>query len=409
MGLDDKKIDQILDAVFTWSAKQGFKGHNKHDGLNSPALRLLLGWGKWPRLVAIQTVMRAPVNLRPLLAVPKTINPKGLALFTLGLLDRYRADGTPRHLDAAHNLLNLLDTVKSPGPWSGACWGYPYPWQDLGFFAPPHTPNAVVTAFVCEALLAAHRATGKAAYLDTVGSACRFFMNDLTVLRDDQEALCLAYMPMPMRMRVMDVSILIGAVMAQYGELAGDQSLRETARRLVGYVVAQQTDYGAWFYTDPPGDSLIRHDNYHTGFILDALWRYMAATDDWQWRPVYEKGLDFYAQQLFNADGSPRWMSDRDFPHDVHGAAQGLVTFSLARQNGYEYDGLPERIAAWALATLYHPEGRFYYQEGPRRIKKFTLLRWCNGWMFRGLAAWRQAASLPPSARRTTACGRERQ
>ncbi len=391
MELDRGRLEEILDAVFAWSAGQEFKGHNKHDGLNSPLLRLLLGWGKWPRLVAIQTVMRAPVNLRPLLGVPKTVNPKGLALFLLGLIDRYRADGSSRHLDEAKKLLALLDAAKSPGPRAGACWGYPYPWQDLGFFAPPHTPNAVVTAFVCEALLAYHRITGDPTALATVGSACRFFLHDLTVLKDTPDALCLGYMPLPMRMRVMDVSILIGAVLAQYGALAGDHGIRETARRLTGYVVSRQTDYGAWFYTDPPGDSLIRHDNYHTGFILDALWRYMAASGDWQWRSNYEQGLAFYAEKLFNEDGSPRWMSDRDFPHDVHGAAQGLVSFSLARSNGYEYDGLPERIGQWAIATLYHPDGRFYYQEGARRTKKFTLLRWCNGWMFRGLAAWRAA------------------
>ena len=194
-------------------------------------------------------------------------------------------------------------------------------------------------------------------------------------------------MPLPMTMRVMDVSILIGAVMAQYFELSRDDSLLDTAKRLVRYVVDQQTDYGAWFYTDPPGDSLIRHDNYHTGFILDALWRFMAATDDWQWRPVYEKGLSFYANQLFNPEGSPRWMSDCDFPHDVHGAAQGLITFSLARKNGYEYNNLCEKIYRWTINTLYHNDGRFYYQEGKYRIKKFTLLRWCNAWMFRGMAS----------------------
>ena len=405
MELDGRQIDHILDDVFSWSRKQEFKGYNKHDGLNSPPLRLLLGWAKWPRLIAIQTVMRAPINIRPLLGVPKTINPKGLALFTMGLLDRYRTDGSPRHLDEAKKLLGLLEAAQSQGAWSGSCWGYPYPWQDLGFFAPPHTPNAVVTAFVCEAFLAAYRTTKKTTYLETVGSACRFFLNDLTVLEDTPQSLCLAYMPMPMQMRVMDVSILIGSVMSQYSSLTGDNRMSETASRLVHYVVKQQTDYGAWFYTDPPSDSLIRHDNYHTGFILDALWRYMSASGNWQWTDAYEKGLHFYAKHLFNNDGSPRWMSDRDFPHDIHGAAQGLITFSLARNNGYEYDELLKKIGRWAINNLYNREGRFYYQQGPFWTKKFTLLRWCNAWMFRGLATLAATAGqhsgnthTPPSA-----------
>ena len=380
-------MDIVLENVWRWSEKQEFRGFNKHDGLNSPVLNALLGWGKWPRLVAIQSVMRSPVNIRPLLLVPRTINPKGLALFALGCLDRFRASGENLHLERAERLLAMLMENHSPGAWSGNCWGYHYPWQDPGFYAPSNTPNAVVTCFVCEAFLEAFRITGRTGYLDTVESASRFFVNDLTVLLDEPDRLCLAYMPMPMTMRVMDVSILIGSVLAQLVSLGRTPESGDIARRLTSYVVEQQTDYGAWFYTDPPGDSLIRHDNYHTGFILDALWRYMEAADDWSWKPQYEKGLEFYAEKLFNKDGSPRWMSDRDYPHDVHGAAQGILTFSLAARHGYPYSELAERIRDWSIDNLYDAEGRFYYQKRRYFTKRFTLLRWCNAWMYRGLSS----------------------
>jgi hypothetical protein len=384
--LSPERIDAVLDAVYRWSRRQGYRGYNKHDGLNSPLLRALLGRGKWPRLIAIQSVMRAPVNLRPWLGVHKTYNAKGIALFARGLLDRYRASGEAAHLSEARELLRLLDGLRSPGAWSGDCWGYPYPWQDLGFFAPAKTPNAVVTAFACETYLDAYRLTGETEYLDRVRSALDFFANDLTVLKDTEDELCLGYMPMPMTMRVMDVSILIGSVTAQYGALTGDTAFDDRARRLVKYVLRRQTYEGAWFYTDPPSDSPIRHDNYHTGFILDALWNYMEATGDRMGESGYAKGLAFYAENLFNADGSPRWMSDRDYPHDIHGAAQGIITFARHRP---EYPELADRIAAWALDTMYHPDGRFHYQQTRRLIKRFTLLRWCNAWMARALACLR--------------------
>lgn len=385
------KLAEISEKVWQWSSSRGFKGYNKHDGLNSALLNACLGFGKWPRIVAIQLVMRAPINIRPWLLVRKVINPKGLALFVMGCLDLYQSSGDQKHLERAEDLLQLLLANRSSSPSGGNCWGYHYPWADPGFYAPPKTANAVVTAFVCEAFLAAHAVTGKPEYLDVVESAADFFMGDLTVLLDEPDKLCLGYMPMPMSMRVMDVSILIGAVLAQLAARDRRPELAETARRLTGYVVSCQTDYHAWFYTDPAGDSLIRHDNYHTGFILDALWRYMDASDDWQWKENYERGLKFYADELFNPDGSPRWMSDRDFPHDIHGSAQGLVSFSLAVRNGYPYDGLLQKIGTWAVDNMYNQEGRFYYQQTPRFTKKFTLLRWCNAWMFRGLGAWQLA------------------
>ncbi|QEP42337.1 hypothetical protein D5085_03810 [Ectothiorhodospiraceae bacterium BW-2] len=385
MRYTTEQLATILEQVYHWSRNQGYRGYNKHDGLNSPLLRLLLGWGKWPRMVAIQGVMRFPVNIRPLLLTPKVYNPKGLSLFIRGLLDQYRVFQQQRFLDEAFELFTTLDSIRSPGSWSGDCWGYHYPWRDPGFFAPTNTPNAVVTAFVCEAYLDGYRLTQKPELLARVRSALDFFSHDLTRLKETEQELCLAYMPLPMTMRVMDVSILIGSVMAQYGQLANDNNFSETAERLVCYVVNQQTDYGAWFYTDPASDSHIRHDNYHTGFILDALWNYMEATRDTQWHKHYHRGLQFYADKLFNPNGSPRWMSDKDYPHDIHGAAQGIITFS--RHRG-EYGQLVNDILTWTLSNMYHNSGHFFYQKTRYFTKKFTLLRWCNGWMVRALGSY---------------------
>lgn len=376
---------EALERVLDWSRARDYKGWSKHDALNSPLLAALLGWGRWPRILAIQAVMRAPVNIRPLLLVRKAYNPKGLALFAHGLLERHRATGRAEELAEAERLLSLLLELRSRGPWSGNAWGYHYPWQDLGFYAPTATPNAVVTSFVCEAFLEAWRTTGKAQYLDVVAGAVPFYLQDLTVLKDEADELCLAYMPLPMRMRVMDVSILIGAVLAQYAKLANRPELLPTAERLVRYVVNRQTDYHAWYYTDPPGDSPIRHDNYHTGFILDALWRYMQATGDTDHAGAYRAGLDFYARSHFAKNGAPRWMSDREYPHDIHGAAQGILTFARHRA---EYPGLAAKVVAWSLVTMYDPEGRFYYQETRWYRKRFTEMRWCNAWMVRALSQY---------------------
>lgn len=381
---DQQRIKTILAELQRYSEACAYRGYNKHDGLNSPLLRLLLGWGRWPRMIAIQGVMRFPVNLRPLLLVPKTYNPKGLGLFAKGFLDRYRHDGDPAMLQEARKLLALLESLATPQGYSGLCWGYHYPWQDPGFHAPARLPNAVVSCFVCESFLDAFRVTGERHWLDVVRSCLEFFMQDLQVLKDMPDELCLGYMPLPMTMRVMDVSILVGTVIAQYNALSGDNAYAGEAARLVRYVVNRQTDYGAWYYTDPPGDSHIKHDNYHTGFILDALERYMLATGTREWQPHYDRGLEFYASHHFGPDGEPYWTSEQRYPYDIHGAAQGILTFARHRDR---YPGLAEKIADWTIRTMYMGDGRFAYQQTRWFRKSFTLLRWCNAWMFRALAA----------------------
>jgi len=377
------KIDPILDQVYKWSSDRDYRGYNKHDALNSPILKIILGWGKWTRIFAIQGIMRFPVNLRPIVFVPNTYNSKGLSLFVRGLLFRYKTHQNDRYLVEAENLLSTLCKLRSSGKWSGACWGYHYPWQDLGFYAKTNTPNAVVTCFVCEAFLDAYRITNNQKYLDIVSDSIQFLLNDLIVLKDTATELCLSYMPVPMKMRVMDVSILIGAIISQYCSLSNNMEHTKTSKRLVNYVINQQTEYGAWYYTDPPQDSPIRHDNYHTGFILDALWRYMQVTNDNSCQDAYFQGLEFYANSLFDINGAPKWMSDKNFPHDIHGAAQGVITFSKHLDM---YPGLSEKIALWALNNMYNNCGRFYYQQTPIYKKRFTLLRWCNAWMSLALA-----------------------
>lgn len=378
------RINAVLDAVLDYSEARRWMGFDKHDALNSPILNGLFRGSRITRLLATQTVMRSPVNLRPLLGIRPTHNPKGLALFVRGLLDRHAVNGGVRHLERARELLALLDEMATTTESGGRAWGYQYPWQDLGFFAPRNTPNAVVTSFVCEAYLAAHRELGEAQWLAPVESAIPFFLSDLQRLKDEPEELCLSYMPLPMAWRVMDVSILIASVLAQFARQSGQRQWLEPARRLACYVVRRQTDYHAWFYADPYNASPIRHDNYHTGFILDALANYMDATGEREWQRQYDSGLEFYAQHLFGPNGAPRWMSDRDYPHDIHGAAQGILTFSRHLD---QYGDLALRIERWALEAMYNREGRFYYQQTRWYTKTFTQMRWCNAWMVRALAA----------------------
>lgn len=381
---DNDALVRVLDRVIARSAADGWIGHDKHDGLNSPWLWAACGWSRPARLLALQAVMRSPVNLRRVLAVPRVANPKGLGLFIQSFVNRWRVDGRHEHIDAAIGLAGRLEALRSPaGAWSGRGWGYQYPWQDLGFFAPRGTPNAVVTSFVCESLLDLHQATGDGRYLRLVTDALPFLHKDLPRLVDSTDELCVGYMPVPMQMRVMDVSILVGALYARCGVVAQASRLADDARRLVAYVVHRQTDDGAWWYTDPPEASPVRIDNYHTGFILDALWRYIQATGDFAHAAAYRRGLAFYAARLFEGDGAPRWMSDQRYPHDVHGSAQGIITFS---RHGTEFPGLAERIAAWAIDHLYDGEGAFWYRRTRLRTDRRFYLRWNNGWMARALS-----------------------
>jgi hypothetical protein len=156
----------------------------------------------------------------------------------------------------------------------------------------------------------------------------------------------------------------------------------DQAGLLLRYVVRRQTEYGAWYYAEPPSASHITHDNYHTGFILDAILAYARSADSTEFDDAYRRGLEFYRTRLFEPDGAPRFMYDRKYPHDIHGAAQGIITFALAGQATGMGAEMSRRVLGWTLDAMYEPATAWFsYQKHRFYTTRIRLLRWCQAWM----------------------------
>lgn len=386
----------VLGRVLDVARDEAYEGYSKHDALNARWLETLAGGSRLRRLAAIQVVMRSPIHIRPLLRVRKARNPKGLSLFARAHLARHRMTGSQDDAHSARALLDWLIANPSAG-FDGLAWGYPYPWQDAGFFAPRNLPNRVVTSFVGQALLDAYETLGDDGYLDAASGAVRFLLDAPRTLFEDDGRRCVSYVPdESIDWIVMDVSALVGALAARLGALEGDERLLEEGGRLVRYVVSKQTDEGAWFYAEPPSASRIGHDNYHTGFILDAILVHALATGSSEFDDAYERGADFYQRRLFEPDGAPRFMSDRRYPFDIHGCAQGVITFSLRHRYRGEGAEVAGRVLDWTLANMWDPKsGWFYYQKRRAFRTRIRELRWCQGWMSWALASYLENCGEP--------------
>jgi hypothetical protein len=385
----DRTCQSVLERVLQTARSADYSGYSKHDGLNSPVLARLAGESRLRRLVAIQVVTRSPLDIRPLAGVRKARNAKGLSLFARALLARHRMTGSADDAREARELLDWLIEHPAPG-FDQLSWGYPYPWQDVGFFAPRNFPNRVVTSFVGQALLDGYETLGDARYLDAARQAVRFLLDAPKTMFEDAGRRCVSYVPDPsIDWIVMDVSALAGALAARLGAITGDSQLIAEGGRLVRYVVSKQTDEGAWFYADPPSASHITHDNYHTGFILDAIQQYGLCTGSDEFDAAYRSGIAFYEQRLFEPDGAARFMSDRLYPIDIHGCAQGIITFSLQQRHAGAGAAVAGRVLDWTLANMWDPaSGWFYYQRRRRYRTRIRELRWCQGWMSWALASY---------------------
>ncbi|MBE0582955.1 MAG: hypothetical protein IH612_04250 [Desulfofustis sp.] len=380
-------FEKSLTRVLEWAKKQDYEGYSKFDAFNSPIVTALCLGNKYLRMAATVLWSRSFLNLRPLLLTKKYRNPKGIALFSMAKLKRYAWSGDEADLSEANELLNWLDLNDAKGAYHGRCWGYDHPWQALHYYAPRWSPNIVVTGNVAHAFLDGFEATGEERWFDVARGSIEFILKDLTATLNEPDMRNIGYIP-GASWGALNNSGLAASVMMRVWKQTGEERLHEEARRLINFLVDKQTDYGAWFYAWPAKTSNVAHDNYHTGNVLDWILDYITLSGDKTFMPNYLKGLEYYRTHLFTATGAPKWRHNRSFPHDVHGSAQGIVTFSkAATEVDSSWFDQAVKVAGWAVNNMQDTEGWFIYQKGRIWTKRFTLMRWCNGWMSFGLAS----------------------
>ena len=377
---------RVLIDILDSAEEQNYSGYSKFDALNSPFLMSITFGNKWLRLIFTQIVKELPFNIRSLLKVKKSRNPKGIALFARAYFSLYQKTNKAEHLEKGESLIKWLLEKPSPG-CNNLCWGYNFVWQNAIFLQDEFEPNAVVSIFVGEALIHAFSVTQKTEYLNAACSVADFIAEDLPVLYDSEDELAIAYVLRKVDAIVLNNQVLAGAFLAKVWKHTGEKEMLDFARRLINFTINRRTKYFAWYYTIPKEKSLITHDNYHTGGILDGILEFYEQAGDGRFMDIYWKGLDYYQKHLFEQGGAPRWMNDKKYPFDIHGSAQGILTFKKASMHNPRYLHQAEIIANWAMNNLYRPKTRdFAYRKGRCFRWDYSLMRWCNAWMARALA-----------------------
>ena len=75
-------VEAAILKLVAYCRANDWAGYDPYDALNSPIFRALPFLDhRLPRLVFTQALKRSPVNFRGMLHIPKTQNPKGIALF----------------------------------------------------------------------------------------------------------------------------------------------------------------------------------------------------------------------------------------------------------------------------------------------------------------------------------------
>ena len=388
------EFERVYQQLAEWCRARGYAGHDPFDALNSRLFRTTpLRRSRLARLAWTQAFKRSPVNLRRLALVPAEQNSKGLALFALAALSRFRATGDAAAQGEARALLDNLLAARIETR-AGAAWGYNFDWQGRAFYAPRGTPTVVPTAFAVRALVEAAEAFGGAAaetYLEAGRAACRFILRDLNRSEESAEEVCFSYTPLD-RTRVFNASLLAAEALASVGRLTRDDELSQEAARAAHYVVRRQREDGSWAYGADSYQTWA--DNFHTAFVLTSLARIITRTDErilapaerGRLRDSLARGYRFWRDSFFLADGWPKYYHSTAYPADAHSAGAAVV--ALAELDNLERDAraLAARVAGWAVRELFDRRGFFRYQRRRLYTVRTPYMRWSQAWMAYALA-----------------------
>jgi hypothetical protein len=375
------KIQDSLTRLDQWVSKNGWLGYDPFDGLSAPLLRKLTFEIPILRVILQQFVRRLPFNIRPWIGITKRHSNQAMGYFASGYLRLFSSTENRVYLEKASSCLSDLRENVSKA-CSGFAWGWAFDYQSRGHFLRRGVPSIVWTSFIAQAFLDAYEVLGESIYLDVSREVGHAILHDFPRHQIDSRSLCISYIPSVM-LEIHNANMLAAAVLAQLYKHTEEKPLLEIARKAVRYTMNHQHRNGSWYY----GEGVRWHwvDGYHTGFVLDSLYRYQISTGDLQFEKQLQRGMDFYRQELFDGAIAKHYDNQR-FPIDIQSISQAIQTFALIPE---AYNGdlfWSEYVALWAIEQMQDPSGFFYFRKGRFTLNKTPFLHWGQSTMLAALA-----------------------
>ena len=394
-------IEESLNKLQSYIEKENYKGWDPYDALSSPLFKFpFFRTNKFIRFASQQVIKRAPINLRPLLRIPKGYNPVTLGLMLQGYCyliknEKLKITKDTSPLDLSQGdllnatekkiefLINELDRLQSKG-FSGACWGYDFDWEARYANIPAFTPTVVATGFITNALFICYNITGNHKAKELLISSANFVLTDLHRTYSENHhpsslihnPFCFSYSPSDKQI-VYNASMKGVRILSQVYSITKETRLIETAKNAVEFVIKDQNEDGSWYYSKTDAGKWI--DNYHSGYILDCLDEYRKHTDDKSYDENIKCGYEFYINNFFEEGGAPKFYYNRKYPIDCTAAAQSILTLTR-----FGNEKMAKKVAGYMIKNMQDMQG-YYFRDYGSKKEKTSFMRWSNAWMFAAL------------------------
>jgi hypothetical protein len=376
-----------IERLCQWLEKNDYRGYDTFDGLNAAYLRPLTFHNKFLQTVLQQGVRRFPLNLRPILGIPKSHSTKGMAYLARGFMRLHDATGDRVWAEKAKYALSWLIEHKTAG-YSGACWGNHFDYQCRSFYLPKGVPTIVWTSLIGHAFLDAYQHFNDKEYLNIATSACEHIVRDMERFPDG-DTHCITYVP-GVKNEVHNANTLGGSLLARTYSFTRTEGYRDIARKAIAYAAKYQRPDFSWWYGEK--DNLHWVDNFHTAYVLDCFKHYAEGTGDTSFDTACNNGYEYWKKTFVLADGTPRYYDYKTLPIDIQCCSQAIDTLVFFHDRDATSLELAEKVARWTIENMQDSSGYFYYRRYSRwLVNKTPTLHWGQATMLCALAALHRA------------------
>jgi polysaccharide biosynthesis protein VpsJ len=298
------------------------------------------------------------------------------------------AGHTERAFDQGYGFyLQWLIDHKASG-YQGACWGNHFDYQSRTFYLPGGTPTVVWTSLIGHAFLDAYQHFQKELYLRTAIEACEHILLDLET-QEDGKGVCISYIPNALSL-VHNANTLGASLLARTYSHTKDERLGTLTHKAMQYTAQHQRADGSWYYGEK--QNLHWVDNFHTAYVLDCFKHYKENMRDEHFVSNMLKGYEYWKENFFLANGTPRYYHDKTLPLDIQCASQAIDTLVLFRDEDSSALDFAVKVAKWTLDHMRDPSGYFYYRRYSSWIvNKTPTLHWGQATMLCALAGLYEA------------------
>jgi hypothetical protein len=288
------------------------------------------------------------------------------------------------HARAVHFLEILKQTRCTDYERYG--WGYPFDWETRHGTMKAQTPLITTVPYVYEAFRQVYKLDGNPEWQAIMGSIADHALLDYHDYETSTDACSCSYNPDPHeRGGVINASAYRAFLLTQAGIDFTNENYCETALRNLNFVLQSQNCDGSWYYSVDGERDFV--DHFHTCFVLKALAKIEVLTGNQDCTRAIERGVDYYAKNLFDDNGLPKPFSRRPrmtvYRNELYDYAEFL---NLAVLLQGRFPALDEHL--FRLINL----GQWQKSDGSFRARKLLIgwdntpmHRWAQSQMFRSL------------------------